>query len=183
MSDNVEWVVDLDASLDEAQVLAAKVKDWLLAQGIISNRACAGPSYRGGELLLPGPNAAAWSVAGDAEFPSMHGFGIVTERTVFHTGDNGIQGLRCPRCVQQHDPDDLAWSDAVGAWFDEEGSDALQCPACGCESSIVDWRFLDLDWGFGNLAFGFWNWPITERLAEAIGAVLGHRCRLVGEHI
>jgi hypothetical protein len=120
MSDNVQWVVDLDASLDEAQVLAARVKDWLLAQSIVSNTTCAERSYRGGELLLPGPNAAVWSVAGDGEFPSMHGFGIVTERTVFHTGDNGIQGLRCPRCAQEHDPDDVAWSDAVGAWFDKE---------------------------------------------------------------
>lgn len=183
MSDNVQWVVDLDASPEEAQEFAAKVKDWLLAQGIVSNTICAKRSYRDSELLLPGPSATGWRVDGDGDFPSMHGLDIVTERTVFHTGDNGIQALRCPRCAQDHDPADVPWSESVEAWFTAEGSDTLRCPACDCESSIVDWQFLELNWGFGNLAFGFWNWPITEKLAEEIGAVLKHRCRLVHEHI
>lgn len=179
MSESVIWFVDLDASIVEANQLAQRVGTWLLAEGIVSPIPCQAPGRS--HLLSRGESAAIWD-----SFPHspllLSGLEIVTERRVFHTGDNGIDGIRCPACGVKHRPDDLPWGDVVEAWFSGNAGDHMVCPDCNVSRSIVDWEF-DSPWGFGNLAFGFWNWQISGRLANEIAAITGHRCRLVFEHV
>jgi hypothetical protein len=179
---NTQWIVDLDATLAEAPQLAAAVTGWLVAEGVVSTLACTQRSYGDSELLLPGASAGQWSEFVRPDDGGLQGFEAVTGRTVYHTGDNGIQGLRCPLCARDHAVDDLPWGDAVSAWHAGQAADAMRCPACGAESGIVDWRFLDFEWGFGNLAFGFWNWSVSARLVKVVGEMLRHRVRLVHEH-
>ena len=180
MSDNVTWIVDLDASANEAADLADRVREWLTSQGIVS------PISRrvsdGIDLLGRGEQANAWDAESHAADLAMCGLQVATERQVFHTGDNGIDCIRCPSCHVAHDPDSLPWSDAVEAWYAEEGDDGMACPDCGARHRIVDWEF-EMPWAFGHLAFGFWNWPVSERLLHEVAAITGHRCRLVHEHI
>ena len=183
MSDSVDWIVDLDASPSELEHLSNKVREWLIQRGIIAEQVSAVPAYSGRPLLMRGPRAAEWDSSPVEWLPALCGLEVVRERTVFHTGDNGIQKLQCPACGHQHDPETVPWSDAVGAWFAEEDEHSLQCPTCQQRHSIVDWRFLECEWGFGSLGFGFWNWSISERLVDELASLLGHRCRLVHEHI
>lgn len=182
MSDSIDWVVDLEATSEHVDGLASRVKHWLIEQQIVLTKESGVRAYSGATLLPPGPCAEAWSVQVARDL-AMCGLEVVTKRTVFHTGDNGLDGFQCPNCGQSHGVDDVPWSDAVGGWWSQEGSHLMLCPSCQRSSSIVEWRFLEFEWGFGNLGFGFNNWPISERLAAEIGAVLGHRCRLVHQHI
>lgn len=180
MSDNVTWIVDLDASLQDAPKLAEQVKEWLIAQGVVSATPC--QAFGANHLLSRGASAAAWDAYPHTSPVLMCGLEITTQRRVFHTGDNGIDCIRCPDCGVSHNPDDLPWNDAVGAWFEDDANHCMTCPYCGASRSIVEWEF-DRPWGFGNLAFGFWNWPITDRLIIEMSAITSHRCRLVHEHI
>jgi hypothetical protein len=50
MSDNVDWIVVLDARLDEADALANRVKDWLIAEEIVLPRTASKRSLNGGEM-------------------------------------------------------------------------------------------------------------------------------------
>ncbi|SHN03362.1 hypothetical protein SAMN05216593_10657 [Pseudomonas asturiensis] len=183
MGANVDWIVVLDASLEAAKPLAQQVRDWLIAQQIVSLSAPQAPSWAGPDLLGRGLRAANWDACPVEDLLSQGGVQIIIERRVFHTGDNGIQAFECPSCNATHSPDDVPWSDAVQAWVSAEPDDRLQCPTCRERCSIVEWKFMSCEWGFGNLAFGFWNWPIDERLVNEIASLTGHRCRLVHEHL
>lgn len=179
MSDNAIWFVDLDASLDEVQELADQVRKWLIAQGIVSPIPC--QTLYASHLLSRGPSAAQWDTFAYSHPTVLCGLEIVTERTVFHSGDNGIDAIACPAYGARHLPDELPWDDAVGAWYSGEAEHSMTCPACHMSHSIVDWTF-DMPWGFGNLGFGFWNWPINDRLLDELSAMTGHRYRLVHQH-
>lgn len=180
MSDNIVWVVDIDASLEEAPILAQRGIAWLAEQGIVQAVPESGNGLHG-DIYRPGPNAGAWS-----EFINLGndwcGVGLETERTVFHSGP-GPNDVRCPHCGAPHSLDEVPWGDAVGAWYSNEADDTLACPACGGSARIVDWTFLELDWAFGNLGFGFTNWLIEPRLAVELGKILGHRVKIVHHHI
>lgn len=182
MSDNVDWVVDINVPAEEAESVAQKVIVWLIEQEIIVPRFAQETSLSGNPLWVPGPNADTYSIQVRSDL-NMCGLEIVAERTVFHTGGNGIPELRCPVCEEKHTADSLPWGEYVQNWWARSGSDAMPCPACHRESSIVDWQFLDLGWGLGNLGFGFNNWAIGDGLAEAVMRITGHRCKIVHEHI
>jgi hypothetical protein len=183
MGATVNWIVDLDATLDEAIELAAKGKKWLLAQKIITTAICPERTYGGAELLTRGPLASEWDACEFQIGSAMCGLEISIGRTVYTAGDNGLQSFACPKCSHQHAPEAVPWSDAVGHWYEAEAGYFMRCTACDADSSIVDWQFLECPWGFGNLAFGFWNWTIKDGLNTELAAVLGHRCRHVEEHI
>jgi Zn ribbon nucleic-acid-binding protein len=180
MSDNVTWIVDLDALLDEAPQLAEQIKAWLIGEAVVSATPC--QALGAEHLLSRGAAAAKWDAFPHTGHVAMCGLEISIQRRVFHTGDNGIGGIRCPDCGVTHHPDDLPWSDAVDAWFSGESDHSMTCPACRASASIVAWEF-DPAWGFGNLACGFWNWPIANQLLTEIATITGHRCRVVHEHI
>lgn len=179
MSDHPIWVVDRDATLEEAPELAIRVMQWLEEQGIAT------PSQEAEVAFSPathcaGPNAKDWVEW--LEQPSYCGVVAEVGRQIYHTGGNGIDGFECPQCKTIHAPDDVDWGESVGGWF-EERDDRLECPACTKLTSITDWRFLEMEWGFGNLGFGFDGFGVEQRLADAIGEVLGHRVVIVYQAI
>ena len=181
MSDNICWIVDLEATLEDAPALAQKGLRWLAQQGIAESIPDGECALSGADLFRPGPKAAAWS----AYIPDdslLCGVEVTVERTVFHSGANSEQ-IRCPQCKANHELDAVPWSDAVERWHSGEADYTLACPTCAHAAPIVDWTFLEFDWAFGNLGFGFNNWMIDARLAAELGNVLGHRTKVVYEHI
>ena len=180
MSDNICWVVDLEATLEDASALAQTGLQWLVQQGIVESIPDSGGALGGADLYRPGPQAAAWSeyMADDLQ---LCGVEVTVEHTVFHAGSNSDQ-IRCPNCGANHELDAVPWSEAVERWHSGDADYTLACPACTNSAPIVDWTFLEFDWAFGNLGFGFNNWMIDARLAAELGNVLGHRIKVVYEH-
>ncbi|GAB2682289.1 hypothetical protein GCM10027036_40680 [Flavihumibacter cheonanensis] len=83
-----------------------------------------------------------------------NGLEIITERHVFHTGQNGMEVLMCPNC--KHDIANEDW-DFLSEWSDNK-SNNLTCPLCNIATDIHKFQFIP-EWGFCNLGFTFWNWP------------------------
>lgn len=181
MSDNICWVVDLEATLEDAPALTQKCLQWLVQQGIAEPIPDSRGALGGADLYRPGPKATTWSeyIADDLQ---LCGVEITAERTVFHAGSNSDQ-IRCPHCGANHELDAVPWSEAVERWQSGEADYTLACPTCAHSAPITDWTFLEFDWAFGNLGFGFNNWMIDARLAAELGNVLGHRTKVVYEHI
>jgi hypothetical protein len=84
----------------------------------------------------------------------VNGLSVSTERTVFNTGQNGLEELICPNCKNDISQED--W-DFLDPWASGE-TDDLACPSCGKPNEIHDYTFKP-EWGFSNLGFEFWNWP------------------------
>lgn len=63
---------------------------------------------------------------------------MVIERKVFHTGDNGLQSMRCPYSGHQHAPDHVPWAEATDAWFIQDGGDSMNCSGNARRSSVVE---------------------------------------------
>lgn len=181
MSDNICWIVDIETTLEDASAFAQKGLEWLVRQGIAESIPDSGGALSGADLYRPGPQAAAWSdyIADDLQ---LCGVEVTAERTVFHAGSNSEQ-IRCPHCRAIHELDGVPWSEAVERWHSGEADYTLACPTCAHSAPIVDWTFLEFDWAFGNLGFGFNNWMIDARLAAELGNILGHRTKVVYEHL
>ena len=179
MSSNIDWVVDIEAMPDESEALAQRVVAHLLEKGIIVVNAAAGNEH--GPPYKPGPNAEGYSAQVCRDLREC-GFFFTAERTVFDSGDNGVQGLTCPRCHAVHNEDELPWSDAIDGWYAGADGD-LTCGHCAKPASITEWRFLELDWGFGNLGFGFHGWSISPKMTDEIATVLRHQVQVVHQHL
>jgi hypothetical protein len=178
MGSSIDWVVDIDARESEAPELAARVIAHLVGRGIILPAFGHLLAENGQPLYSPGPKADIVRHPGGFAVPV--GMEVVTERRVFHAGDDGLDALSCPNCGQRHAIQNLPWSDAVQAWWSRSGDAGLSCPACQQSTAVTEWNF-DPEWALGHLGFGFHNWRLTAALAGRIVAVLGHRCRLVFE--
>jgi hypothetical protein len=83
-----------------------------------------------------------------------NGLEIITERTIFDTGENEIEKLICPKCEKDISGED--W-DFLNEWFGKK-SDRLTCPSCNAATEVHDYQFVP-EWGFSDLGFTFWNWP------------------------
>jgi len=59
VSDNICWIVDIEAGLEEAPTLAHKGLEWLIRQGIAESLPARGGALSGAGLYRPGPKAAA----------------------------------------------------------------------------------------------------------------------------
>ena len=84
---------------------------------------------------------------------SVNGLEIITERQVFHTGENGIEELICPNCNQDFASEDWEF---LSEWSDNK-SNNLTCPLCSAQRDIHQFKFTP-EWGFSDLGFTFWNW-------------------------
>ncbi|MGP0171904.1 hypothetical protein ACSVIJ_08460 [Pseudomonas sp. NCHU5208] len=172
MGDSVHWFVVQCASEDEAQVRASRILNWLIEHKIV--------------VAAPSPNTGLYPPGAGAQGPDPRieycGVQLVQERTVFHAGDSGLDGLACPSCRQVSAVEAIAWDDAVGSWFAGQDDVTLSCPACSRASRLHDWQFLPMPWAFGNLGVGFCNWWLDEALTQALLAELGRDVRQVHAH-
>ena len=151
----LEWLISLD-------IVKATLSDCVLSSNdgyAISN---------GAKLLTAEPELLPFDL-------EVNGLEIITERQVFHTGENGIEELICPHCKQDIAEED--W-DFLSAWGDDT-SNNLTCPLCNVETEIHQFKFTP-EWGFSNLGFTFWNWSsLTDHFIEDFKQKLGCDINLV----
>ncbi|MFC8668515.1 hypothetical protein [Streptomyces sp. NPDC057199] len=96
MGDHFQTVVDVDATADEARALAARVVEWLVAEGIVLGERT--DCVLGQPLgHPPGPN---WrrAVEESPDWDPWDGLAVHTGRTVFDSGQGGPESVTCPRC-------------------------------------------------------------------------------------
>lgn len=173
-------IVDLDASEEEAEHLAEKVRDWLVARGIIQRGPADG--LVDDERYAAGPGFAQSieepELAGEDEgWSRADGLEVKVGRTVFFAV--GVE-LTCRACGRDVEPEDEAWGSAVDAWYEGDDTVTLPCPHCGHAEKLTEWDG-PYPWAFANLGFEFWNWPpLSERFVREVAEQLGgHRVRLV----
>jgi hypothetical protein len=108
-----------------------------------------------------------------------NGLEVITTRTVFHSGENGIDTFICPLCNEDILSD--AW-----AFFDDfynNGNSTPTCPICKKRSALNDY-LIEPAWGFSNLGFTFWNWPdFKEEVIKEFEQRLGCKVKVVSARI
>ncbi|GLX02971.1 hypothetical protein [Microtetraspora sp. NBRC 16547] len=192
MGDWFQTIVDVQASPQEAETLAADVRDWLISSGIVSAERT--DCTLGSDLgYPPGPrademvDASGWSVPW--QDVRINGLDIITCRTAFDAGQGDPIAVTCPHCsveIELVDEDfeliEEAWepfSGVVHGW--DEGRDVIiPCPACTRLVEPTSWKWADDYFAFGHLGFTFWNWaPLrAEFVAEFTRHLAGHRIAL-----
>lgn len=182
MGDYFQIIVDQDATVSQAEILAFKVEQWLIGEGIIEAVATNDCILGDGLGYPPGINCikAIKDVDLFAKDLWTDGLKIITERTVFHPGQGSLEGVTCLHCGT-YIADEAHFKtimEVIDDWYSgNEGK--LICPNCGFAASITKWLF-EPTWGFGNLGFKFWNWPpLKESFVANIEQLLGHRVILV----
>ncbi|WP_371778443.1 hypothetical protein [Streptosporangium subroseum] len=189
MGDHFQVIVDVQASQQEADALAADVRGWLISSGVVSaERTDCVPSTDLG--YPPGPRADAvvdlsgWSV------PWQDGLDITTGRTVFDAGQGEPMAVTCPYCSVTIDLVDEDFDLSYEAWepFREvvhgwgEGRDVIiPCPACSRPVEPTSWKWAEDYFVLAHLGFTFWNWPPLrqEFVAEFTRRLADHRTALL----
>jgi len=166
---------------------AEEIVKWLVEQKAIEptlSDCVSGRAYR----LLPG--LTQFLEHGDEYFdPDLLTLEleVITEKTVFHAGGNGLETITCPACQTcESDPLDMQkdspFLDLVTTWFESE-SELITCPYCQREISIADFIF-EPAWGFSDLGFSFWNrgGPFRDDFVKEFERRLGCPMRIVYTH-
>jgi hypothetical protein len=184
MSDGYISIVPSEIELERPEEKAQQVTQWLIAKEIVAAQQtdCVlgspvgyppGPRFR--DALDPGENHGG--------FPELvtNGVEVITGRTVFDTGGNGIEEVRCPKC--QANIIDSDWGDFLGEWVNG-GSQFMQCPDCGQESLLTEYDFnieKRFIWAFSNFGITFWNWPpeFKDSFIAELEQVIGSSVRIV----
>ncbi|MGH7134435.1 MAG: hypothetical protein ACREHD_01770 [Pirellulales bacterium] len=179
MSRSVDYVVDVEASLEEASVLAERVVRELVQRGIVLPTPEYSELHGAGSDYATGPNASEAATGTLLDRPLQDGqfpCGLETHigHEVYPAGEFGLDTLECPRCRHAHQANDLPWQEAVDEWYEASGPALLGCPSCGQSSQLTDWRFKPA-WAFGNLAFCFNEWRLKPEFVDQLTSLLGHR--------
>lgn len=154
MSDHSISIVPKQSAYSNNKEKAKEILDWLISHDIVKSTLS--------DCILSSENGYAISEGaknisnGEDSLPFRlitNGLEIITERHVFHTGENGIEEVICPNCKQDFAGED--W-DFLSKWS-ENKSNNLTCPLCNVENDIHKFNFTP-EWGFSDLGFTFWNW-------------------------
>ena len=177
MSDSYISLVPNNVEEECAKALANRSYLWLVKNGIIQPQAS---DCTLGEFgYEPGPNYL-YAIGEDLyglKNLKTNGLEIVTERTIFHNGGNGLEEINCPKCGANCLS--LEWSEAIDDWLSGESQGSLICGSCSSSNSIIEYRFQPL-WCFGFLGFSFWNWPaFTEEFIKDLEELLNRRVQMV----
>jgi hypothetical protein len=179
MSDHSISIVPKKSSYPNNIEKAKEIVNWLLARDIIK------PTLS--DCILSSTNGYPISdgAAQITLFPDYlpfcsltNGLEVITERSVFDTGENWIDKLICPSCTEN-----IAFHDwELDSWYNRE-SDNFTCALCRHETEIHHFTF-DPDWGFSDLGFKFWNWPdFTDDFIEEFKKKLNCEISIVHQHI
>jgi Zn ribbon nucleic-acid-binding protein len=179
MGDWFQTIVDVDATLSEAEEIATHIVDWLIELEVIepTQQDCVlgsdlGYPPRKFELVVEQPDHHLHKVL-------SNGLQVSIGRRVFYTGQSGST-ITCPSC-NAHAPD--KWTDAVNEWYKNEGAALLECIECGNVEPVTDWVF-NPAWGFGNLGFTFWNWPpLKKSFLDEFVERIGHRTVFIADKL
>ena len=146
-------IVPTKSRYPNKEVKAEEVLQWLISLDIVHREAsdCTLGDYgyevsKGARKIVTHPDLLPFRLI-------SNGLAIITERTVFDTGQNEIEQVQCPICKQNIPTEGLNFA---SEWF--EGNDEITCSLCQVKSEINSYKF-DPQWGFSDLGFTFWNWP------------------------
>lgn len=178
MSGNHQDIVAPDVPESQATDLAAKAVTWLQGQGIIAKNPSPCAMDPDATAYAPGPR---WQPAAEdhARFLNLavNGVELVTSRTIFDTGGNGIE-LTCVSCSKAFEPGD-GYIQAIDAWAAGDDDAVYACDHCGHETRLVDWTG-PYACGVGCLGLIFWNWPpLRPQFVLSLGQTLGARVTVV----
>lgn len=182
MGDRFQAVVDLDAGASDAEPLARRVLDLLVAEGVVLAERT--PCVLGQPLgHPPGPH---WerAVTDDWDFAPTDGLAVHTRRTGFTSGADLPGAALCPHCGTPTALDDgrewQRFDTAMRTWH-ETGTAAVHCPACATAAPVQHWTWDEAPLALGHLGFEFWNWPdLTDAFRARVTALLdGHRTAYV----
>jgi len=176
MSEWFQTIADVQATDEEADVLAATTLAWLIDAGIVlaepTDCVLAGLGYP------PGPHYATAVTEADPHLLTWrtNGVEVITGRTVFYS--MGADRITCPVCRQITELEGDFWhqlSDVtMRVWFDG-GSGKHPCPNCRNLVELNDWTWSP-PWAFGHLGITFWNWPpLNPDFLAEVARRLGHR--------
>lgn len=190
MGDWFQTIADVQASPQEAEALAAEVRDWLISSGVVSAERT--DCVLGADLgHPPGPRAETAVDLSASTVPfGGGGLDIITRRTVFDAGQGEPMAVACPYCSvtvdlvdESFELDHEAWEpfrEVVHGW--DEGRDVtIACPSCGRPVEPTAWKWADDYFALAHLGFTFWNWPELrpEFVAEFTRHLAGHRTVLL----
>lgn len=169
-------IVDVEVTAADAAMAGERAVRALITRRVVLEE----QDRSGGALLWP-PGSASGSTTRSGERPVagvLHtGIELVTGRTVFDTGGNGVE-LACGACKGSLEPDDR-YFEQVGEWHEGDDHVIYACPLCGSQTRLVDWDG-PFAFALGNLGIRLWNWPrLSDEFVREMSSVLGHRIRLV----
>lgn len=145
----LKWLISIDAVKSEpSDCILSSEYGYSISEG--ASKITAEPEYLPFELVV-------------------NGLEIITERQVFHAGENGIETLICPNCREDIASEDWEF---LNKWSSGE-SNNLTCPKCRVGAEIHNFKFIPA-WGFSDLGFTFWNWPaFTDTFIEGFKRQVG----------
>jgi hypothetical protein len=178
-----QTLADIDATIEEAPLAAAEIRDWLIEQKVIdpTPRHCVLDKNRVGYAPLNYERVVDKPAGSDSDVRQLavNGFEIEIGRKVFHTGQSGVT-ITCPACGAQCSDN---WAEAISEWLEAKSAGLLKCANCENESSITTWTFVPA-WGFGNLGFTFWNWPpLKSSFLDEVRGRLAHRTVFIADKL
>jgi DNA-directed RNA polymerase subunit RPC12/RpoP len=168
-------------SPNQAQQFASAVTEFLFARGILSDKLS--DNTLGEHGYAPGKNSVEVIEGNDFEFLQfqVNGVEIITEKTVFHNGENGIESINCPSCGYDIIEED--WGTAIDEWMTDTELSSISCPNCKTANSITDYNF-NPTWGFGNFGITFWNWPeLKKSFIRELENIFGRPVKFINGHL
>lgn len=178
MGDSYQSIVDLEATPDVAEGLAARVIDFLVTREVILPSPSENCVLGGPPGHPPGPKAPyVQTEHGEQVFSTYtNGVQTIAERHVYYSvGSDAI----CPACKADFGVD---WPAEIRArlnkWWKDGGGTYVMCPKCAVNSPFECW--LQPPWALGHLGFTFWNWwSLKEDFVATIAELLQHRVVVV----
>ncbi|MGV9301903.1 MULTISPECIES: hypothetical protein [unclassified Nonomuraea] len=173
MGDYFERIVDVEVTGEKAGLLADRMVDWMVAEGLITRERSSDGMYslQVDDGYEAGPN---WerAVADSSDLSWIPGPVAVIVGRDYHVGGQGMSeadSATCPRCEtrtviidypEEFEADQKAWqpfSDGIDTWK-ETGEGSVICSSCGASIPVTEWQF-GSGFALGALAFDFWGWP------------------------
>lgn len=171
MTTSIDYIVDVEATLGEAQALAERVLCELIQRGIVLSTPVQHDFQGQGPRYATGPNAVQVATYHEG---FACGLDVMIGRNIYCGGELGLSELICPNCGHSHGREKLPWGEAIGEWFEERESGLLQCEKCQMRGSASEWQFKPA-WTIGNLAFCFSEWFLKESFVCEMENLLGNR--------
>lgn len=181
MSDSFITVVPELVSLDKAKVLGKLVLDNLVKNRIVEKIKTDCILGGTGHAPSTGYQLALAEKHERKLFPAINGLEVITERSIFENGGNGLDALVCPLCDVNNIKTN--WHEAIGEWYNNTGNGLHYCSNCKSKVPIVSYHFVPT-WAFGALGFKFWNWPtLNEEFVNDIGLITQRAIRVVNGRV
>lgn len=154
MSDHTISIVTKKSNYPDNVAKAKEILDWLISKDIVKSELsdCVLSSDKGYGIS----NGAKLITNKPEELPFFlvnNGLQIITDKTVFDSGEFAIEKCICPNCNQDISQEEWTFIDE---WYSQNNDNSI-CPLCNLKFNIYDLKIVP-EWGFSDLGFTFWNW-------------------------